>query len=320
MTTNSVLKLIILLVVVLAGWIGTQLFGFQFAPDAGNTFLTSKLPVFFLVALLIERTAEIFLTIWRGGDSENLQKQLDSLTALRKKEPTRSARLKALPGDMSACATEIGKLNGVAGKEAELKAQQEKMAALETETNELTDADKQFKELLKNGTVEKRTEALADRKNTTRSFAFVFNFILALCVAGCGFRAVEGLVILRPSDPEERVVVPAFDKERLEKLTKDLTAKVIKDRDRLEAVKEKEKRETTKEKQDKDLALWLEKDLENLLVDASLQNQILWFRFLDILLTAGLLAGGADPISRMMRLLRVVLDESRKRAEKKGTD
>ena len=79
-----------------------------------------------------------------------------------------------------------------------------------------------------------------------------FNFVLSLFVAACGFRAMEGLVILHPVDPSP-----------------------------------------------------------------GSQNEIMGFRFFDIMLTAGLLAGGADPISRVMKLLRDFLDQSNRQMAQK---
>ena len=52
-------------------------------------------------------------------------------------------------------------------------------------------------------------------------------------------------------------------------------------------------------------------------ISSALQREIVAFRFFDILLTAGLLAGGADPLSRIMKLLRDFLDQSNKQVKDK---
>lgn len=326
MTKNSIVRIVIAVVVGLAGWLGMRVCGFAFAPDAGNLFM-AKLPVFLLVALLVERTAEIFLTIWRGGDSVNMQKQLESLTALKKSARTRTARLEELPGEIEECDKAIAKLTADPGKQAKLE---NKKTALETKKADLEKAtgkeDDEIDELeeakLKNqkvGTFENRTQELADYKNETRSRAFAFNFVLALCIAACGFRAIEGLVIIRPIDEPGSIVLATFDETRLEALTTDLKAKITSDRARLEKVTDPEKRKPIKEKLDEGLAPWLEENLRDVMVKASVRRQIGWFRFFDILLTAGLLAGGADPISRIMKLLRDILDKSSKKAGAAGS-
>jgi hypothetical protein len=46
-------------------------------------------------------------------------------------------------------------------------------------------------------------------------------------------------------------------------------------------------------------------------------GQMLAFHFFDILLSAGLLAGGADPISRLMKLLRDLIDQTNKQMTEK---
>lgn len=385
-TTDAGVKVIIVLVVVLVGFIGTQLCGFEFAPDAGNTFITSKLPVLFLVALLIERTAEVFLTIWRSADSLDMQKKLKSLTDLKEAKDVRAARLTELEGKIKACDAAIAAPPDDPDKREEIKLEnaepERKKAELELKKAELKKAqqteDIEFDALQKIqltngqiGTVENRTEQIADYKNRTRSLAFGFNFILALFVAGCGFRAVEGLVNLRPVDAEAPAVAAAFDKAQIEKLADDLTKKIGENSKSLAKLTDdvfmatKKKREEswarwvernpeiddakieevtngitkkisddresfekrrdatlteTKKEQDAAWVPWLKDNLKSLLVNASPKWQLSLFRFFDILLTAGLLAGGADPISRMMKLLRDFLDQSSKRAEKKATD
>ncbi len=74
--------LAVIAVALLGGFVAMQVGGFEFAPEAANLFLT-KLPVLFLVALLIERTGEIFLSISRGGEAVSMEVKLETLTALR---------------------------------------------------------------------------------------------------------------------------------------------------------------------------------------------------------------------------------------------
>jgi hypothetical protein len=53
-------------------------------------------------------------------------------------------------------------------------------------------------------------------------------------------------------------------------------------------------------------------------ISAAPARELKAFRFFDILLTAGLLAGGADPISRVMKLLRDFLDQSNQNLKTKN--
>ena len=257
---NGKLVLVIAAIMV-GGFLAMRVGGFDFAKDAPNQFLT-KLPVLLLVALLVERTGEIFLTIWRGSAAVLMQNQLDRLTELKAAKVTRDARLGELPAKIAECEKAISGLGG-AGREAEMKAKQDQKTALKTEEAELkgtkTKEDPEIDALEatnlgngKKGTVDNRMRELADYKNQTRSTALTFNFVLSLFVAACGFRAIEGLVILHPVDPSP-----------------------------------------------------------------GSQNEIMGFRFFDIMLTAGLLAGGADPISRVMKLLRDFLDQSNRQMAQK---
>ena len=131
--------LTVIAVVLLTGLIAMQVSGFEFAPDAANLFLT-KLPVLFLVALLIERTAEIFLTISRGGKSVNMEAKLITLTDLNDAKTKRDASLTELSGKIAACDKSITGLTAVTGKEADLKVQQDQKAALLKEQVELESA------------------------------------------------------------------------------------------------------------------------------------------------------------------------------------
>ena len=327
------------------GLIARRVGGFEFAPDAPNLFL-AKLPVLFLVALLIERTGEIILTIWRGGEAVRMEAQLDRLTALKAEQTRRNARLAALPGEINTCVQAIQGLTGVGGKEAELKDRQSQKAALEQERAGLDAAKAREEpeintleaEKLPNGeprSIKSRTDELTAYKNETRSVAMTITFTLALLISACGFRAVEGLVALDPAGAAARAAAPAVDPARLKELTQQLTTKVRADRESLEKTSDPGAREIIKRQQDDGWAAWLEGELKDKVTaakpvapapgatsvarsaPAASQAQVRWFRFFDVLLTAGLLAGGADPLSRIMKLLRDFLDQRNKDVKEK---
>ena len=332
--------LITVAAVAIFGWIAMHVGGFEFAPDAANLFLT-KLPVLFLVALLVERTGEIFLTIWRGADAVKMQAMSDSLVALKEDKVKRDARLAELPTLITACGDAISKLKD-SGKDAELKVQQDQKLALEKERAELDvlkmkeDGEIAALEAAdltngKKGTVDNRTYELADYKNQTRNVALTFNFCIALLVAAGGFRAMEGLVILRPVDSTVQSASPTLAPALLKAVTQDLTAQIQRDQESLGKTADAGARDFIKRQQDVAWAGWIEKQFKDNVVTrktdqptpnlaaapgnklSKLDREKMAFRFLDILLTGGLLAGGADPISRIMKLLRDFLDQGNKR-------
>jgi hypothetical protein len=345
------------LVVVIAvggicGWIAKSVGGFEFAPDAPNKFLT-KLPVFFLVALLIERTGEIFLTIWRGGPSVRMEAEIEQLASLKNAAPARKARLEALSAEIDACEKAILGRAGSPRKQVELKAQEDRKAALKREEAALQRDDEEQQKLETDplykgrqgetpkeskvvvGTLENRTLELTDYKNRTRSVAMTFSFALALFISACGFRAMEGLVIPRPVEASVQTAAPALDAALLKGLTQQLTTKIRADRESLEKATEAGAREIIKRQQDDAWSGWLAGELKDkvpAVITATsapggtatspptltaLAYEIYGFRFGDMLLTAGLLAGGADPLSRIMKLLRDFLDQSSKRVNEK---
>ena len=56
--------------------------------------VTQQLAPLALVALFIERSLEIFLTVWRGSDTESLQRKLDAATALPDGDATKAERVR----------------------------------------------------------------------------------------------------------------------------------------------------------------------------------------------------------------------------------
>ena len=332
---------VVILVGVICWWIAKSVGGFEFAPDAPNKFLT-KLPVFFLVALLIERTGEIFLTIWRGETSVKMEAEIEKLTSLKKAATTRAARLAALSEETKACEKAIQALTAAGGKQADLDAQNGRKAVLAKEEADLNaakgkdEAETAALERQELGTLENRTLKLTEYKNQTRSVAMTFNFALALFISACGFRAVEGLVILRPADAAVQTAAPALDAAQLKGLTQQLTTKVRADRESLEKATDAGAREIIKRQQDDAWAGWLAGELKDKVAVvkaassssggaltspptlAALPYEIYGFRLGDILLTAGLLAGGADPLSRIMKLLRDFLDQGDKKVRDKN--
>ena len=277
--------ILVMMVLGVFGCAAMQVGGFAFAPDAGKLFL-DKLPVLFLVALLIERTSEIFLTIWRGGASIQMQQQLASLTELYTNKEIRDKRLGALPGLIATGTATLAATTDPAQKAAQalpLAAMEKELVDLGVakvkEENEMHILESATLANKKPGSMANRDLELADYKNDTRKIAMTFNFILAIMISCCGFRAVEGLVIVNPATPAVQTA-PA-------KTGPELVAKPG----------------TNATEQAASLATAPATNTAR-----SEQREANGFRFFDILLTAGLLAGGADPISRVMKLFRDFMD------------
>ncbi len=348
---------------VLLGSLGMTSLGFSFRKDA-LTNLAAVLPAVLIVAILIERTAEIFLTIWRGGDGVVKEQEYRRLVELTASDAARTARLPLLPGLITAAGTDLTKKDPLEAEQRQLQAEDAEKKRLETARN------KQGEAL----TLDKRKEELDDYKNDTRNRAFMFTFALGLLLAACGFRVVEAFVDL-PKDWQAGATAKVEDKlkeqdgartkpatlaaalvklvqaDRAARTESEAALKESKDLDeKIKSAKPEElpallarikvnapklgAAEKNEAKRDEELGKSVEEALlkemknERSTADRSLElataaqsvpgsGQMLAFHFFDILLSAGLLAGGADPISRLMKLLRDLIDQTNKQVTEK---
>lgn len=364
---NTTFVAISVVSMVLLGGLGMAMLGFSFRKDA-LTNVAAVLPAVMIVAILIERTAEIFLTIWRGGDAVVKEEEYRRLVELEASSAERTARLQALPQEIANAAP--GGATPDPTQHQKLKDEKQRLDAEDTERHRLQTAQV-------NGvtqTLDIRKRDLENYKNETRNRAFVFTFALGLLLAACGFRVVEAFVEvpkewqagarakveekLKEQD-NARAQASAVAGDLLKLVKADRTARKESDAalreskdldDKIKTAKPEELQallarikanapklagaEKDEDQHDKELGTSLEEALlkgakaERPAADRSAElataalsvpgsGQMLAFHFFDILLSAGLLAGGADPISRLMKLLRDLIDQTNKQMTEK---